>query len=422
MAHFPKPFFRGARGLWYVQVAGRQVNLGPDRDAAFRVYHELMARPPEARKPPAGDAVVVILDSYLDWCQKHRAVRTFDWYRDYLQSFAESIPRDLTVDGLKPFHVQQWVDAQPGWRRGKRGAITAVQRAFNWATKMGLIASSPIRHIEKPAPGRRDVVISPEEFGWILGHVKDREFRDLLVVCWETGCRPQEILTVEARHADLAGGRWVFKPAEAKGKKRHRVVYLNERAAEITRELTTRHTAGPLFRNTDGRVWHPYALNCRFARLRLAHGRMRIEQLGLLPPKLKRLDAAGRLVPETRAAHEQAVRLRRERIEELAREHGTRWCLYHFRHSFATRLLESGTDALTVSALLGHTDGTMLAKVYCHVSKNEAYLRDAVREASVPIGTGRKHSEGPPTTVSPRVTSIRVWPGDQPASRSECDI
>jgi hypothetical protein len=36
MPHFPKPFFRHDRRLWYVQVNGRQHNLGRDRDAAFR--------------------------------------------------------------------------------------------------------------------------------------------------------------------------------------------------------------------------------------------------------------------------------------------------------------------------------------------------------------------------------------------------
>ena len=43
MPHFPKPFFRPRRGLWYVQLQGRQVNLGPDERAAFAGYHQLMA-------------------------------------------------------------------------------------------------------------------------------------------------------------------------------------------------------------------------------------------------------------------------------------------------------------------------------------------------------------------------------------------
>ena len=48
MAHFPKPFFRKDRGLWYVQRE-KQINLGPDRDTAFRQYGELIAKPRPAR-------------------------------------------------------------------------------------------------------------------------------------------------------------------------------------------------------------------------------------------------------------------------------------------------------------------------------------------------------------------------------------
>ncbi len=44
MPHYPKPFFRGPRRLWYVEVDGRQVKLGPHRDEAFRRYYDLMAR------------------------------------------------------------------------------------------------------------------------------------------------------------------------------------------------------------------------------------------------------------------------------------------------------------------------------------------------------------------------------------------
>ena len=198
-----------------------------------------MNRPNEPGRGPSS-LVLVVLDSFLDWCEKHRAPRTYDWYRDYLQSFVSTLPADLTISDLKPFHVQRWVDSQPGWKTGKRGAIIAVQRALNWATKMGLIDSNPVRYIEKPQAARRDIVITEDEYAWILAQLKDEEFRDLLIVCWETGCRPQEILSVEARHVDLAGGRWVFPPKESKGKKRHRVVYLTDAALEVTKGLMER--------------------------------------------------------------------------------------------------------------------------------------------------------------------------------------
>jgi integrase len=57
--------------------------------------------------------------------------------------------------------------------------------------------------MRKPAGGRRELVVSPEEFRTIMEKSRNREFRNLLIVTWETGCRPQESLRVEARHVDL---------------------------------------------------------------------------------------------------------------------------------------------------------------------------------------------------------------------------
>jgi hypothetical protein len=42
MPQFPKSFFRKSRGVWYVQIEGKQHNLGPDQKKAFDRYHELM--------------------------------------------------------------------------------------------------------------------------------------------------------------------------------------------------------------------------------------------------------------------------------------------------------------------------------------------------------------------------------------------
>ena len=40
----PEPFFRPKKNRWYVQLGGKQINLGPDEVAAFRRYHEIMAQ------------------------------------------------------------------------------------------------------------------------------------------------------------------------------------------------------------------------------------------------------------------------------------------------------------------------------------------------------------------------------------------
>lgn len=313
MSHFPKPFFRKDRGLWYVQL-DKQINLGADRDGAFRRYGELISKP----RPKIGhDSIAVFLDLFLDWCKLHRACRTYDWYKERCQSFLDAIG-PLSLREFKTFHVQRWVD-QKDWNEGmKRGAMIAIKRAFNWLVKQGHLERSPVLGLELPPQGHRDKVISDEQYRSILSKFEDDPFGDLLELAWETGARAQELLNLESRHIDLERQCWVFPAEEAKGKKRSRVVYLNERALTITRKLVLKHPDGKLLRNEDGVAWTRHAVSCRFGRLK--------------------------------------------------KKIGEKLCLTNFRHSFATHMIEGGQDAMLVAALLGHKDLSMLGRVYAHPS------------------------------------------------------
>ena len=130
---------------------------------------------------------------------------------------------------------------------------------------------------------------------------------------------------IEARHVQLESHRIVFPKQESKGKKCRWVIYMTPRAEQVIHRLLTTRT-GMLFLNADGRQWTTDALNCRFCRLK------------------KRL--------------------------------GVKYACYSLRHGFATRKLEDGLDHLTVAALMGHSDGTMLAKVYSHVGDRQDYLHE----------------------------------------------
>jgi hypothetical protein len=240
MARRARPWFRKGRG-WFVQIEGKQLSLGPDKKLAFERYYELM-RGPKKQLSVGSESLAGVFDEFLDWTEKHRAPRTYDWYQERLQWFLETVPADLVVHQFKPYHVQRWLDSHPNWSDGhRRGCIIAVQRALRWAN-------------------------------------------------------------------------------------------LTEPAVDITKRRMLRWPEGPIFRNTKGRPWHPYAVNCRF--------------------------------------------------ERLKQKLGTKYCLYAFRHSFATRMLEAGLDALTVAILLGHQNPAMLSNTYQHLAHNPKFLLEQVRRAS----------------------------------------
>jgi integrase len=335
MARFRKPFFRPVRGLWYVWHDGKQVNLGATKDAAFAAWHELRSKPPTpaATKADAQKLVVVIVDEFLDWCERHRAPDTYRWYKDRLESFCKTIEATLPAGELKPHHVQKWVDnyGVPLKSGSRRNLIASIKRAMKWGEEQGYIERSPLVHMKKPGCGRKEQIVSPEQYQSLLARYKDQEFKDLLTITWETGCRPQESLRVEARHVDLASNRWVFPASESKGKKAPRVVYLTPTALEITKRLMVKHPTGALFRNTDGKAWTPYATNCRFQYVR--------------------------------------------------RKTGIKFSLYALRHSFATRALMNGVDCITVSTLMGHSDPSTLAKTYQHIAQSPTFMVDQLRKA-----------------------------------------
>jgi hypothetical protein len=45
--------------------------------------------------------VVVLLDEFLEWSSRNQAEATYEWYRQYLQSFADYIGK-LRVRDLNP--------------------------------------------------------------------------------------------------------------------------------------------------------------------------------------------------------------------------------------------------------------------------------------------------------------------------------
>ncbi|CAN5252483.1 hypothetical protein BH10PLA2_BH10PLA2_12230 [soil metagenome] len=353
MPHHAKPFFHSGRG-WYVQLGKHQVKLadGPQNSeseaAAWIRYHEVMNEHLQASAPEKKSAnsatltVVEILDKYLAWCQKHRAIRTYEWYHDHIQDFINYKPEvaRLPFCELKPFHVVEWVDSHgDSWSPAyRRGAIVAMQRPFNWADEMGYIPNTPIRKIAKPTPQRREQSVTPEQWEQIKSHYPDGDpFRDLLEFAWETGCRPQEVRVIEARHIDQSQHRVFFEKIEAKGKKHARAIYLTPRAEEILQ----RHSGqeGFLFRNEDGEPWTRQAIACRFGR--------------------------------------------------LEKHTGVKFCATALRHGFGTRKLMEGHDHLVIAELMGHRDGRMLAQTYQHLDQHGAHLRKVLESRSNQEGRDR---------------------------------
>lgn len=390
---FPKPWNRKGRG-WFVTLNGRQIKLGKRRKEAFERYQQLIAKP--QKRVIASDSLLAIIDTFLDWSQKHRAPDTYAWYRDRLERFAQTYP-DLRVVDLRPFHVQEWIDGMEVANGTKRNYGRAVKRCVRWAKQQGYVDDNPIADLQLPRGGKRELVVSEEEWATILDLVPDRSLRDLLITTWDTGCRPQESLIVEARHVDVQNQRWVFSESESKTDI-PRVVYLTDEALTITKRRILRYPTGPLFRNSRGKAWTTGAVNNAFTRIQIRLGRKLLAESTKVKCKDRRrkyLDVDDDVVAEFiktlnplkqsgKAKSEAELRneARRKLTYAKATTLGTKFSLYAIRHTWMNRLLTRGVDALTVAFLAGHSDPSTLAKVYAHLSQNPSYLLEQAKKAA----------------------------------------
>lgn len=329
----PRLWRRKQNGNWYVEIEGRQIRLGTDESEAWRKFHSLTDGEQLSDFTPA----VQVMDAFLESVKEDKSQRTFEWYQRFLVRFRKHIGDRLTVRDLRPYHVTRWIQRKKWSPTTRNMAVRAVKRAFSWAAKEGYIVRSPITAASAPAADRRETIITPNEWQRIIGAVPDQEFRDMLTVLRETGCRPQEVRAVEARH--VRDGRWVFGRAESKGKKDQRIVYLSDATNEITQRLASKYPEGPIFRNRRGRVWTHNAVVLRFKRLR--------ENLNL------------------------------DKITA-----------YTIRHTFATEALERGVDPISVALLMGHKDATMIARVYQHLTQKPEHMRKKLRQATGSADSG----------------------------------
>lgn len=339
----PQPHYKKSHKCWYVQIRRKMYRLDPNKAIADAIWKQLIAEhfsssDAESLGSLAGRVQDVLVE-FLAWTERHRAPETLQWYQKYIsgkRGFANSIPHALRIRDLRPYHVTRWLDQRypDADNDTVAGAITAIKRAFNWAVDEGYIKESPVRRIKKPSTTGRgeEAYLSPAQWEQLITEVHKRarpgeahSFLDYLTVMKETGCRPQEIRRVEARHLDKANRQWVFAESESKGRKEKRRVELGDLAFGICQRLALQYPEGPLFRNSDGKPWTNYALACRFKRLS--------DKLGF------------KAFP------------------------------YAIRHTYATDAILNGVDIITVSRLMGHSDLKMLERIYQHVMRDKDHMK-----------------------------------------------
>jgi len=211
-----------------------------------------------------------------------------------------------------------------------RSSFAQVVGALRFLYRETLQRPEMVPHIPYPRLKRRHpVVLSPEEVAGLLKAIRNLKHRTVAMVLYGAGLRISEALALELR--DIDSGRMVITVRHGKGDA-DRQVALSVVLLEALR--------------TYWRAYRP--VRCLFP--------------GRDPEK-----------PLTSSAIQRALKAARVRAG-IAKPAGP----HVLRHSYATHLMEAGTDLRVIQTLLGHRS-VRTTQIYTHVS------REHVRRTRSPL-------------------------------------
>ena len=326
-----EPFYRKSRRAWYLQVGKRQIKLSESKAESWAKWHLIMAGgvPEESNKP----TVKNICDAFIEEMKTSRSERTWQWYEGYSKRLIQYVKGDAAAESVSLSQISLMISSQRTWKANSRyNFARAIKRLFSWAKKNRLIEIDPIEHLEKCSPEAREDYITPEQWSFIESNIPSSPLKDLMILAWDTGMRPQELVLVEARHFRKDERMIVFPAAESKGKKYVRTVYIaSDRAMEILSDYAKGRSEGPIMVNTKGNPWNKTSVKDAMIRLR--------------------------------------------------NKFGVKIHLGAFRKGYCTQALQNGVDPVTLAKLMGHRDVTMIMKVYSQVHQDKEYMAESAMKA-----------------------------------------
>lgn len=236
--------------------------------------------------------------------------------RVFLKFCGEKDLKDISNEDVARFNSQYIIAKK--YSESYQNQVTSAIKLFFYAISNRKI---DIEMLERPRRSRvLPEVMSKEEVKRLLLGVANTKHRTMLVIAYSCGLRAGEILRIELKHIDYDRG--VISIKQSKGKK-DRIVPLGNKTADIIKAYVELYKPKSyLFPGQDGSSEYSYRS---------------LQQV-------------------FKAAVEKA---------EIRKDVS----LHTLRHSYATHLLEGGTNLRFIQELLGH-NSSKTTEIYTHVSKH----------------------------------------------------
>ncbi|TVP74439.1 MAG: integrase [Gemmatimonadales bacterium] len=242
-------------------------------------------------------------------------------YRSHLRSFGQHVGTD--PDQVSEAHVGRYlvhlVEERGVSRSYHSQAVSALRLFFIHVRRRPLV----VERIPRPRRARRlPVVLSRTEVRRLIDHASTPHQRAVVMLLYSTGLRVSEL--VRLRREDLDAERGVVRVRAGKGAKDRYTLFSDRCARAVAHHMGfTEGDSEWVFPGGNGRR-HLTTRSIQKTVARVA----------------RRAGLAKRVTPHV------------------------------LRHSFATHLLESGTDIRYIQELLGHSS-TRTTEVYTHVSNRD---------------------------------------------------
>ena len=281
--------------------------------------------------------------------------KTWLWYRFGLKTItaydglASRKLDQITSEDVAAFaaHLQgqEWAIASVN------SALRAVRVVLNLAVRWGVIATAPKMTLLRGECQRDRVVTQEEEAKYLAAAGEPLE--SLATVLMDTGLRPEECFRLRWENINFSGGRHgTLRVLHGKTKAARRTLPLSARVRAIlwTRwEGIGKPEAGWIWPapTKQGHVWHD----------------------------------------SIRVQHKRA--LEKSKVKKFV--------VYSLRHTFLTRLGESGCDAWTLARIAGHSS-TKMSERYVHPSSDavhSAFSRMPLQKAVADRASGEPEEKAP---------------------------
>lgn len=309
--------------MYFATINGVQVCLDvkgeENREAAVEALRVLLAA---AEKPPAPPPSPTIRDAataFLARTGRRVKVHTLTGYKQFLDRLTKALG-DRPVASVTADEVEQ-VTERATWSSSTRHDAIGIYGVFFRD------AGHPLKLRRPPKESRgADSIWTEQEFWQVYGAALG-DFKPLLLVLRDTGCRPGEAASLTVENVDWTHALCRLRIHKNAGKGKARVIHFPASVLAVLAKQRAKYETGPLFRQDDGRAFRGQTI-C----YRVIHARNR----------------AGVERPVT---------------------------AYGLRHGFCTRALEGGASNEQVAALVGNS-AAMIEKHYGHLTANSRLMKE----------------------------------------------